>query len=257
MNKTLDAENVMLLRHLLDMEIRRIRQSTGVDLIMFSGVDGRVFSSDIPKDLTVPQFRMLNLTKSMMPHIARQLDHQNLSFSIQKFKEGGVIVSGVGDNAFLTLVVAKDMPVEDFYEMIPRVLTGSSVLRHIFELKPISPERMSEYPEDVQEELKVLSRRLFVERFEETREYKKNMEILNFIKKKLESVVGIGAVDEIVSMVFNEMGTSAPYMNQRLWMMFVEKVIKEHVKERQGEIVADEMEKTWLPEVERKIKSFV
>ena len=78
MNKTLDAENVMLLRHLLDMEISALRQETGVDMVLFSGVDGRIFSTDIPQDLTGPQFRMLSLSKSNLPHICSQLKNQSM-----------------------------------------------------------------------------------------------------------------------------------------------------------------------------------
>ncbi|HEQ78958.1 MAG TPA: hypothetical protein ENN76_01675, partial [Euryarchaeota archaeon] len=100
MNKTLDAENVMLLRHLMDMEISTLRLETGMDMVLFSGVDGRIFSSDIPRDLNVSQFRMFNMVKSQLPHICSQLQNQNLVFSINKYKDGGMVVSGVGGNAF-------------------------------------------------------------------------------------------------------------------------------------------------------------
>jgi len=257
MTKTLDAENVMLLRHLLDMEISRIRKDTGVDLALFCGVDGRVFSSDIPKDLNPAQFRMLNLSKKNLPHICSQLANQSMEFSIQKYSHGGMVVSGVGDNAFLSLVIAGDKGLEYYQKMIPRVMAGSAVLRHIFELKPINEAHIKAYPQEVQDELKALSRRLFVERFEDTREYKKNMETLAFIKRKVGEILGVGVVDEVVSLVFNELGTSAPYMNAQLWMTFADKVVKDHVRVRLGDIAAEEMKKTWLPELERKLKSFV
>ena len=257
MNKTLDAENVMLLRHLLDMEISAIREETGVDMVFFSGVDGRMFSSDVPTDLTVEQFRMFNLSKANLPYLCSQLKNQDLIFSLNKYKEGGMVVSGVGSNAFLSLVTARDIDMDEYQKIIKRAVTGSMVVHHIFELKPISESLLAELPEDARDELLTLSRRLFVERFEDTREYKKNMEILTFIKKKIEEVAGIGVVEEITTLVFNEMGTTAPYMDSRLWALFTEKVIQDHIKLKEGDVVADELMKTWVPEVERKIKSFV
>ncbi|MGC9061028.1 MAG: hypothetical protein ACP5JR_07365, partial [Thermoplasmata archaeon] len=112
-------------------------------------------------------------------------------------------------------------------------------------------------PEEIKNEIKQLTRQLFVERFEQTRQYKKNMEILGLIKEKLAGVVGVGAVNEIIELTFNEMGTSAPYMNDALWIAFLERLIKEHVKRLNGEIVAEECYKTWIPEIERKLRMFV
>jgi hypothetical protein len=131
------------------------------------------------------------------------------------------------------------------------------VLNHILEVKPITEEAMVDYPEEVSGELKKLSRLLFKEQFEHTREYKKNVEILNFLKKKIESVVGVGVVDEIVTLVLNELGTAPAYMNDKQWRAFLDKVISEHIRDRCGEIVTDEVQRTWVPELERKLKSFV
>jgi hypothetical protein len=55
----------------------------------------------------------------------------------------------------------------------------------------------------------------------------------------------------------NELGTSAAYMKDSDWLKFVERVIDHHIKARSGDIVADKCRKTWVPEVERKLKSFV
>ena len=83
------------------------------------------------------------------------------------------------------------------------------------------------------------------------------MELLKFLKQKISSVVGIGAVDEIVTVTMNEMGTSPAYMKDQDWLKFVDRIIETHIKTRGGDLVAEECKRTWVPEVERKLKSFV
>jgi len=63
--------------------------------------------------------------------------------------------------------------------------------------------------------------------------------------------------DELLTLTFNELGTTAPYMNDKLWMMFAEKLINEHIKRASGDLVADECYKTWIPELQQKLKTFV
>ena len=55
----------------------------------------------------------------------------------------------------------------------------------------------------------------------------------------------------------NEMGISPAYMKDKDWLKFVERVIDTHIKIRCGDIVVDDCRKTWIPEVERKLRSFV
>jgi hypothetical protein len=55
----------------------------------------------------------------------------------------------------------------------------------------------------------------------------------------------------------NEMGTSPAYMKDNDWLKFVDRIIEAHIRVKGGEIVAEECKKTWIPEVERKLKSFV
>jgi hypothetical protein len=78
-----------------------------------------------------------------------------------------------------------------------------------------------------------------VEKFDQTRGFKKNMEILALLKKKLAQVVGVGNVDEIITLTFNELGTSAKYITDEQWMQFTEKVINEHIRKLGGDMVAD------------------
>ncbi|KYK26917.1 MAG: hypothetical protein AYK23_00560 [Candidatus Proteinoplasmatales archaeon SG8-5] len=256
-DKRMEAETVVQLKHMLEMELKRIQETNKVDIIMFVGIDGRIFSSLIPQLLDGTQFRLLNLVKGNLPSICSQLTAENLEISIHKYKDGTVVISGVGDNCFLVSIFTKEVDIKELQPVVTGITKGSAVLNHLFELKPITPEAMQGYDDEVIEELSKLTRLLFVEKFDETREYKRNMELLKFMKNKIGSVVGIGAVDEIVTVTMNELGTSAPYMKEKDWIKFTEMIIDTHIKKASGDIVADECRKTWIPEIERKLKSFV
>jgi hypothetical protein len=256
-DKRMDASTVVQLKHMLEMELSRIKENNGVDMIMFIGIDGRIFSSQIPPLLDAPQFKLLNLVKGNLTYMCGQLKAENLTISIQQYKHGTVITSGVGDNCFLVSIFSKPVDMKNISPTVTSITKGSAVLNHLFELKPITDEYMAGYDEDVKDELSTLTRLLFVEKFDETREYKRNMELLKFIKQKIGSVVGIGAVDEIVTVTLNEMGTSPAYMKEKQWLVFIESVINNQIQKTSGEIVADECRKTWIPEIERKLKSFV
>jgi predicted regulator of Ras-like GTPase activity (Roadblock/LC7/MglB family) len=256
-DKRMEAETIVQLKHMLEMELRRIQEANQVDMIMFVGIDGRIFASLIPQLLDGPQFRLLNLVKGNLTSICSQLKAENLTISIQQYKDGSVIISGVGDNCFLVSVFSKPVDIKNLEPIVTSITKGSAVMNHLFEQKPITPETTAGYDDDVIEELSKLTRLLFVEKFDETREYKRNMELLTFLKKKIGSVVGIGAVDEIVTVTLNELGTTPAYMKDKDWLTFIQKVIDNHIAKVSGDIVADECRKTWISEIERKLKSFV
>src|SRR6266566_664919 len=50
-DKTMGADTVGHLKHLLETELKRAREENDLDIAMFSGVDGRIFSSSIPNQL--------------------------------------------------------------------------------------------------------------------------------------------------------------------------------------------------------------
>lgn len=256
-NKAMDAENVTELRYLLAKELERLKGETSIDILMFMGVDGRIFSSLIPTRLNPEQFYMLNLVKSNLPHICSQLNTENLTVSTQVYEHGTLIIAGVGSKAFLACLIARKLDLTQIEGLLKSVNKASVVLKHIFELKAITEKTLAAYDEDIQVELKELSRLLFVDRFEHTRTYKKNMEIQKYLKAKIAEVVGVGQVEEIMTLCLNELGTTAAYMTDKLWLQFTEKVIKEHIQRISGDIIADNCYRTWMPEVERKLKSFV
>jgi hypothetical protein len=177
--------------------------------------------------------------------------------SIQQYEEGIIVISGVGDSAFLACLITKKHDVSEVQGQIAPIKKSSAVLKHIFEMRPLKSEELSGYPADVVDELGKLSKILFKERFTYTKEYKKNVDILDMIKKKLESVLGKGAVNEVVTMTFNEMGMQVGMMKKHDWMRFMEKVIDDHICELTSDIVGEECRRTWIPEIEAKLKSFV
>lgn len=256
-DKRMEAKTVVQLKHMLEMELQNIKGENNIDILMFMGVDGRIFSSLIPPILDGPQFTLLNLVKANLVEICNQMSTENLQMSIQQFKNGTVIVTGVGNSAFLTSLFTRVLDISEIGDVSKNLIKGSQVMNHLFELRPITAESMEGYEKDVADELSDLTRQLFVDKFEETREYKRNMEILDYLKKKISSVVGIGQVDEIITLTMNEIGTSAAYMDEKKWKKFTEMAIDNHIKRISGELVADECMKTWIPEVERKLKSFI
>ncbi len=256
-DKRMEASTVVQLKHMLEMELKRIKKNNNIDMIMFIGIDGRIFSSLIPQLLDAPQFKLLNLVKGNLPYICGQLKAENLTISIQQYKHGSVIISGVGKNCFLVSILSKPVELDNIGPTVSSIINGSTVLNHLFELRPITPEAMADYEKEVSEELAKLTRLLFVEKFDETREYKRNMELLKFIKKKIGSIMGIGAVDEVVTLTLNEMGTTPAYMKEKDWLTFVQMIIDNHIKRTSGDIEADKCRTTWIPEIERKLKSFV
>ncbi len=257
MEKTLEAKTATLLKYMLDMELQRIKDRVGGDMVFFVGVDGRIFASTLPEDMSHAQFYMFNLIRDMLPSICSQLRNENLQFSFQHYPEGTIFISGVGKNAFLAVVRTAETEPEKIPLYINELIKAGKVLLHIFEQKPMDPTYLEKLEPEVGEELKTLARQLFVEQFEQTRGYRKNMKILEWIKKKLEETLGVGAVEEVITMTFNELGTSAPYMTDKLWPIFLEKIIQGPIREARGDIVADECYKTWMPELELKLKSFV
>ena len=256
-DKRMEAKTVVQLKHMFDMELRQIKEANGIDMLMFVGIDGRIFASIIPPILNPIQFKFLNLVKGNLTSICSQLKGDKMKVNIQQYEFGSVIISGIGNNCFLASVFTTPLAIESVGPTVTNIINGSMVLNHLFEQRPITAESTEGYDKAVQDELTRLTRQLFVEKFEETRSYKRNMDLLKFLKKKISSVVGIGAVDEIVTLTMNELGANAAYMKEKEWLKFVDMVIENHIKPRSGDIVSDECKKTWVPEVERKLKSFV
>src|SRR5205823_6807172 len=236
-DKTMGADTVGHLKHLLDTELRRAREENDLDIAMFLGVDGRIFSSSIPDRLEPREYRLLNLLKGNLAHICNQLAGQNMMMSVQQFEAGTVVISGVGDRAFLVFLTTKPVEITKMQGVLANVLKTSIVVRHLFESKPITPEILASYDEAVAGELKRLTRILFVEKFGETKEFKKNKEIAQHLQSKLGALVGPGPLQEIVTLAYNEVGTTAPYMTPAHWERFLT-ILLDRLREQEGDSVA-------------------
>ncbi len=255
-DKTMEAESVGLLKHMLDTELARVRKENGFDLVLFLGVDGRIFASDVPWTLDARQYHLLNLVKGNLGNICGQLSGQNLRLSVQQFDAGTVVISGVGDKAFLVFLSTKPLEISEMQGLLNNVKNASAVMKHLLDQRGTSEADVSAYSPEVARELRALSRALFVEKFDETREYKRNMEVLAFLRGKVQAAVGMGPLQEIMTMAFNEVGTTAAYMTDRHWDRFLELVIAE-VARIAGEPAAETARREWAPEVRRLLKSFV
>jgi len=257
MKKRMEVENVALLKRIMEMELLRLREKNNIDMVFFYGIDGRLFSSSIPDDLDMKQYILLNSLKENMPYLCAQLRTKNLNISIQEYAEGAIILCGVGRNAFLANIVARDIKVEEFNTYLEPIINTSTVIKHLFELKPMKEDSLSNYPPEVAEELRSLSHQLFKEKFKQTKDYKKNEDILELLKKRLKEVIGPGNINEIITMTFNEMGVNIGHMNRANWEIFINTIVDNHVKNMAGEVVAEECKRSWNMQVEKRLKSFI
>ena len=254
--KTMEAETAGLLRHILAIELKQAREQNGFDIVLFLGVDGRIFASEVPPHLDAEQYRLLNLLKSNLGHICHQLRGQNLKLSVQRYDVGTIVISGVGDKAFLVFLAARPIDLGAMQDTLRAVVRASTVMKHLFEERPITAEALAAYEEDIARELRGLTRTLFVEKFEDTRGYKRNMEVLEFLRKRLASIVGVGPRDEILTLAFNEVGTSAAFMEAASWDRLLEIVVR-RVAEIAGETVAETCGREWPSRVHKILEAFV
>ena len=256
MEKRLEAETATLLKSMLDMELRRVCQELGFDIAMLVGVDARIFATSIPDQLTPSQYHLLNLVKANLPSICAQLTREAMRLNLAQYEHGVTVIAPVGDRSFLVLLSGKAQDITAMDETVRSVQRAAAVLRHVFQQRPMSAEALGAYDQETQEELRRLSRQLFVEKFEETPQYKRSMEIQAYLRAELTKAVGVGAVQEILSVSFNEVGTSAAYMKDDQWLKLLD-ILVERVRAHSGDVLADKCAKAWIPEVRRRLKAFV
>jgi len=256
LEKTLEAQDVTLLRSLIHLAISRLRDESAADIILFVGINGRIFDSLIPEQLNEREYYLLNTFKANLYKICSQLKSKNLNISVESYSNGTLIISKVGDAAFLAVMITRDLDYQSLQKVITDITKWSMIVNHIFQLKPLSGPEVEDYPEDIKEELHKLSRQLFVQSFAHTKQYRKNFKILEYLKKELAGIVGVGMVEEVLTLSFNELGTAPQYMTDDLWPVLVEKVA-DKVKGIRGEMIAEEYYKKWVRDVDRLIRSFV
>jgi hypothetical protein len=256
LEKTLEAQDVTLLRALLHLALNKLKDESNADMILFVGVNGRIFDSIIPERLDSKEYYLLNHFKRNLHKICAQLMSKSMKTSIESYESGTMIISLVGDAAFLSVMITRELDHEELQKIMMAVKKWSFIVNHIFQLKSLSGPDTTGYPEEIKKELHSLSRQLFVERFEYTKQYRKNQKILDYIKKELAGIVGIGMVDEIITISFNEIGTAPQYMKDDLWPILIERVT-DKIRSLRGDVVADEYYKKWISDVERITRTFV
>ncbi len=255
-DKTMGAETVGHLKLLLETELGRCREDNELDIAMFLGVDGRIFASSIPNELNPREYRLLNLLKGNLAHICNQLSGQNMMMSVEQFEAGTIIIGGVGDRAFLVFLTTKPVEITKMQGVLSNVVKTAIVIRHLFEERPVTPEILASYDEAVATELRRLTRLLFVQKFGETKEFKKNKEIETYFRQRLGALVGPGPLEETLTLAYNEVGTSSAYMTRDHWNRFVALVL-EKLREIRGDAVADRAEKEWKTYLNGVLSSFV
>ena len=256
MEKRLEAETATLLKSMLDMELRRVRTEFGFDVAMLVGVDGRIFAASIPDQLSPPQYRLLNLVKANLPSICAQLGNEAMKLSLTQYDYGVTVIAQVGERSFLVLLAGGVQDITKMDETVARVRGAAAVLRHVFEQRSMAPEALAGYGRETADELRRLGRQLFVEKFEETPLFKRNRDLMNYLKAELTKAVGVGAVQEVLSVSFNEVGTGASYMKDDQWLRLVDLIV-EKVRAAGGDVLADRCAKAWVPEVKRRLKAFL
>lgn len=255
--KALDAEDVALLKQVLQLELDALRADTGVDVVFLMGVDGRIFATSIPSKLAQNQFRLMERVKQQVGHLAAALRRQHLKLQIQTFEEGSVVIAEVSHGAFIAAVKADSGSVKSMDPVIRRLDVACRAVDHILREKGFGPDDMDGYSEEVRSELKSLSYRLFREAYDTTKAARKNREIAEFLRKKIRDRLGAGLVEEVMGLAYNELGTNERFMNDKLWQRFVEIVVEKHVRRISGDIVADVCRRTWSKDIDRMIDSFV
>ncbi|HYS70840.1 MAG TPA: hypothetical protein VEM95_00285 [Thermoplasmata archaeon] len=255
MEKRLEAETATLLKSMLDMELRRVRTEFGFDVSMLVGVDGRIFASSIPDQLTAPQYRLLNLVKANLPSICAQLANEAMRLSLTQYEYGITVIAQVGDRSFLVLLAGRAQDITKMDDVVVQVRRAAAVLGHVFQQKAMSPEALAAYDKETADELRRLGRQLFVEKFEETAAFRRNKDLAAYLRAELTKAVGVGIAPEILSLAFNEVGTSAAYMKDEQWLRLVDLLV-EKVRAQGGDVLADRCSSAWIPEVKRRLKAF-
>jgi len=249
-----DLEDVSLLKFALTRQLQRMYETTDVDVVMFSGIDGKIYSSYIPENIGSKIFELTNLITNNMHHIAQQLE-LGLNQAVIEYDMGTTaIFSSVGKGALLiSLFTGKT----DLGANVHKIEISRKVIKHIFEQKPMTSDQLDQYSSEVSKELRILSRNVFEEMYTHSSEYKKNMEILADIKTKISTVMGKTEVDQVLAMAFYEVASSPKWMNEDLWIMLLDLVINEQIRPIHGDYVADLCESDWIPDIKRKLEAFV
>ncbi|MHC1576725.1 MAG: roadblock/LC7 domain-containing protein [Methanosarcinaceae archaeon] len=248
-----DMEDASLLKFALFSQLKRMYEISDVDVILFAGVDGKIYASYIPDDVGSRLFKLTNLISTNLLHVSQQLD-MGLVQSVIEYNFGTVIFSSVGKGSLLISLFAHKV---DLSENMAKIELMREVMQHIFEQRSMKPDQLSQYSTEVVSELRDLQKRVFNEMYTQSSEYKKNMEILDDVKDKIKNVMGRGEADQVLAMAFNEIASSPKWMTESEWILLVELIIQDQIRPLHGDYIADICEYEWIPDIKHKLESFI
>lgn len=255
--KSLEAQDVRLLKQVIQLELDAVRSDTALDIVLLMGAGGRIFASSMEAALGAREFALMERVKAQVPALAAALQRQRMRLQLQSFEEGSVVLAEVGRGSFLVALRAEGPSVASMDPVVGRLEVACQVLDHLVKEKGFSDEEVRALPEPVRKELKALSYRLFREAYDTTETARKNRQVAVFLRERIRDRLGAGLVDEVMGVTYNELGVTERFMNDQLWQRFIESVVEKHVRRAAGDIVADVCAKTWSRDVQRMVESFV
>ena len=233
-------EDVAVLKYALDFELEILAEKSDIVVAILVALNGQVLASFVPNDLSSDIFRLINMVKANIPFLRKEITIGRIEQSIARYESGNVIISRVGNGELLISVLNKTSSITD---NLPQIYRCAQILSHISSQKPITPEELTEYGEDVANELAELTERLYAELESKgtVGEKKKNEDILAQFKSILETVVGRAESDMIMIINMNHLGISIKEVSSGQWQQLIA-LIRQSVEAKGGRYYAEVVE---------------
>jgi len=230
-------EDVSVLKHALNSELNLMIEKSDVVACLLVGLSGQVLASYVPNDLSSDMYRLLNLVRGNIPQLRREIILGRIEQSITRYAVGNVVVTRVGEGELLLTVLHKGSSVT---ENLNQIYTSVQILSHISSQKPITRQDLSEYGEEVAEELAELTRRLYTELEAQgvVGEMKKNQDALARFQTILGDIVGRAESEMIMITGLNQLGIRTKQVSPAQWRQLVAQ-IRTSVEAKAGRYYAE------------------
>jgi len=242
-------EDVAVLKHALDTELKILSDKSDVEVSILVALNGQVLASCVPYDLDSGLFRLLSLVRANIPFLRREITLGGIQQSITRYEAGNVVVTRVGKGELLISLLEKHLSVT---KNLPQIYTTVQILSHVSSQKPIGERELSEYGEEVADELAELTQRLYAELESEgvVGERKKNEETLASFRAALERVVGKAESEMIMVIYVNQLGIRTKQVSPAQWRELVA-AIRGAVETKAGRYYAEMIERQLMEIVVR------
>jgi len=230
-------EDVAVLKHALDSELVLLAEKSDVAVALLVGLSGQVLASYVPNDLSSDAYRLMSMVQGNIPYLRREIAIGRIQQSIARYEAGNVVATRVGTGELLLAVLGKESSVS---ANLPHIHRCAQILTHISSQKAITEQELSDYGEDVAEELATLTRRLYAE-LESTGtvgEKKKNEEVLAKFKAVLGGIIGQADADIIMVTESGRLGIQTKRVSQEQWQQFIA-LIRQAVERKAGRYYAE------------------